>query len=214
LIGLIALFTLFFIKEVAVAIDKESLSFAKLKDFSGRFKTYIFSVFILSAGSLPLAVLLLKTQDLGLVLATIPLYYMVYNITYAIFSFAAGKAADKIGDQAVLISGYIFLILGYLVLGYAGGVSSLIIGFALVGLFSALTDGIHRSYTAHLTVEENRSGAYGYLNGISGFGALFAGILGGYLWQHFGSAAALTASALMVFIGLIIFTATQYKKIA
>ena len=118
------------------------------------------------------------------------------------------------GDNRVIILGYILLILGYLVLNYSNSAESLIWGFALIGLFGALTDGIHRSYTANLTTPEHRSSAYGYLNGISGFGSLAAGIIGGYLWQYFGSSASLTTSGIVLVLGLVLFTATQYKKIA
>ena len=213
LVGLIAIFSLFFVKEVSAVARNGDFKLARLKDFSSRFKIYIFSVFILSAGSLPVAVLLLKTQDLGMIIAYIPLYYMVYNISFTIFSYLAGRAADKWGDSRVIILGYILLILGYMVLIYTNSAISLIFGFLLIGLFGALTDGIHRSYTANLTTPEHRSSAYGYLNGISGFGSLAAGIIGGYLWQYFNSSTALAASGLIVLLGLILFIATQTKKI-
>ncbi|HEY4715035.1 MAG TPA: MFS transporter, partial [Candidatus Paceibacterota bacterium] len=49
LVGLIAIFSLFFVKEVSAVARNGDFKLARLKDFSSRFKIYIFSVFILSA---------------------------------------------------------------------------------------------------------------------------------------------------------------------
>ena len=91
---------------------------------------------------MPLAILLLKTKDLGLALASIPLYYTISNIAYAIFSGVAGRYADKFGANKILVGGYLSLILGYITLMNATSVPILILGFLFVGLFSALTDGV------------------------------------------------------------------------
>ncbi len=210
-VGILAVFSLIFVKEVAKVIRDGDYKIARLCDFSFKFKMYILSVFILSAGSLPLAILLLRILDLNLSIALIPIYYMISNIASVIFSTWAGKMADKFGGSRIIISGYIFLILGYIVLGLANSMPALIFGFILIGIFSALTDGIQRSHTANLTSEEMRSSAYGFLNGVSGFGALVAGIFGGYTWQHFGNGIAFIAGGLLVVLGLAIFIITQSR---
>jgi MFS family permease len=212
LVGILALATLFFIKETVGAIKAKNLNLKNWATFSPKFKSYLFSSFILSIGTLPIAVLLLKTKDLGLLVASIPLYYMISNIAFAVFSYVAGRYADKIGAGKVLIGGYLFLILGYAVLMQASGVLTLILGFILIGFFFALTDGIHRSYTAHLTPEATRASAYGWLNGLSGLGALLAGIIGGYLWQRIGDGKTLLIGSVIVIVGLFIFCLTQFKK--
>ena len=211
--GLLALATLFFVKETIGAVNANHLNLKNWRQFSPKFKSYLFSAFILSIGTLPLAVLLLKTESVGLLLASIPLYYMVSNIAYAFFSIAAGKYADKIGANKVLIGGYFLLIIGYIVLSHAASIVGLLAGFALLGMFLAATDGIHRSYTAHLTEEGTRASAYGWLNGLSGIGALIAGILGGYLWQTIGNEKTLLFGSVIVIIGLLFFSFSQLKKI-
>jgi MFS family permease len=210
--GLFAIATLFFVKEVSGAIQSKKLNLKNWSAFSPKFKNYLFSVAILSVGTLPISILLLKTADLGLMLASIPLYYMISNIAFAIFSIIAGKYADRFGAGKIIVGGYLFLILSYLVLMWTDGLSTLIFGFILVGLFYALTDGIHRSYAAHLTEETNRASAYGWLNGLSGLGALFAGVLGGYLWQTIGDGKTLLFGALIVVIGLLFFLFSQFRK--
>ena len=66
--------------------------------FSRRVYGYLVSIFILSIGTLPMAVLLLKTRDLSIAIASIPLFYAISNISYALFSWPAGRAADSLGN--------------------------------------------------------------------------------------------------------------------
>jgi len=130
------------------------------------------------------------------------LFYMVYNVSYAAFSFSAGKLSNRVGAKIVIVCGYLLLVAGYAVLGAAVSLWSLMAGFFLLGFFPALTDGVQRSFAAQLSGAELRGGAFGLLNAANGFGLLFAGIGGGYLWQAFNSATALVAAAAVVLIGL------------
>lgn len=205
-VGILALLTLFFISDVAVsAASKRAGFFVSFKELPPRFKFFLLSVFVLSIGSLPLAVILLKTQSIGLVIADIPLFYMVYNISYAGFSYSAGAMSDRIGARTTIFAGYLFLIVGYAVVGFAQSVWTLLIGFLLLGLFPALTDGVQRSLAAQLTEEGLRGGGFGWLNAAAGLGALLAGIGGGYLWQAYGPATAFMVASAVVCTGLVLF---------
>ncbi len=203
-VGLAAIFSLVLVKDIRQVLDvkKNSTSFPPL---SRRFKIYIASIFILSSGALPVGVLLFKTQDLGLSVADIPLFYMIYSVAYALFSWPAGRIADKWGGSRVIIVGYLLLIAGYVTLMFSSDIAILIAGFLLVGTFSALTDGVQRSYLSFLVDESQRGIAYGYLNAAIGFGALLAGAVGGYLWQSFSDRSAFMISAGVVLVGLAMF---------
>jgi MFS family permease len=201
ILGLAAVASLAFVTDILRAVRLER-GRAALRSFSWQARLYLVAVFVLSIGGLPLGVLLFKTQDLGIGVASIPLFYAIYNVTYAGFSWPAGRMADQIGTRRVIVVGYGFLILAYVVLSLASAVWILVIGFLLLGLFSALTDGVQRSYLSNLVAEEKKGAAYGYLNGAVGFGALIAGVGGGYVWQHFGDTIALLVAAGVVLAGL------------
>jgi MFS family permease len=170
-------------------------------------RLYLLAVALLSTGSLPMGVLLFKTQDLGIAGAAIPLFYAVYNVTYAAFSWPAGRLADRIDTGLVIVLGYALLIVAYVVLSFASAVWILVVGFLLLGGFSAFTDGVQRSYLSHLVDEEHKGTAFGYLNGAVGLGVLLAGVAGGYLWQHAGDRVTLLVAATVVLCGLIVFGA-------
>jgi MFS family permease len=173
--------------------------------FSRRVYGYLVSVFTLSIGTLPMAVLLLKTRDLSISIASIPLFYAISNISYALFSWPAGRAADIWGTEKIIVIGYGFLILGYLVLVASSSSAVLAVGFLLVGVFSAFTDGVQRSHLSDLVEDRYRGTAYGYLNAAVGFGALIAGVAGGYVWQQFSDTTALLAGACVIALGLAVF---------
>lgn len=208
-VGLFALLSLVFVSDVTGAgTGRRAELVFSFKRLSRQFKVFLLSIFILSAGSLPVAVVLLKTESLGLVIADVPLYYMLYSVSYAGFSMSAGKLSDKIGARPVIFIGYTVLIGSYVVLDLAQGAWTLGLGFLIFGLFPALTDGVQRSLASQLTTEDVRGGGLGWLNASVGFGALVAGIGGGYLWQAYGPTLAFLAGAIIVLAGLALFAAS------
>lgn len=212
-VGLITILTLFFISDVALAHGAEKARIASaFKNLSWRFKLFIFSIVVLSIGSLPIAVMLLKTESIGLIIADIPLFYMIYNLSYAGFSMTAGKMSDRFGARTIIVIGYIILLVGYFFLNGAQSPWTLTGSFLLLGLFPALTDGVQRSLASQLSTAELRGGALGLLNAGVGIGALIAGIGGGYLWQAYGPAAAFLASGAMVIAGLILFLFSSVRR--
>ncbi len=146
-----------------------------------------------------------ENRDLGVAIASIPLFYAISNISYALFSWPAGRAADAWGTGRILVIGYAFLILAYLVLVASSSPAVLAVGFLLVGIFSAFTDGVQRSHLSHLVEDRYRGTAYGYLNAAVGFGALISGIAGGYVWQQLSDTTALIAAACVIALGLAVF---------
>ena len=205
-VGILAIMSLLFIKDVIVPVGaKQTRLAASFTGFSASFKLYLVAIFVLSIGSLPVAVILLKTESIGLVIADIPLFYMVYNVSYAGFAMAAGKASDRIGARTVILVGYAVLLLSYFLLNIAHAIWPLVLGFLVLGLFPALTDGVQRAYASTLTSEDLRGSGLGWLNAANGFGALVAGVGGGYLWQAHGPTVALLAACAAVVTGLVLF---------
>ena len=71
---------------------------------------------------------------------------MVYILSYAGFSMAAGKMSDRLGARSVICLGYATLLIGYFVLNGAHSPWPLAGGFLILGLFPALTAGVGGGY--------------------------------------------------------------------
>ncbi len=214
LVGIIAIFTLFFISDVTLKIkNKQATIFNSFKRQSLQFKLFLSSVLLLSVGSLPVAIILLKTTSIGLSITNIPLFYMIYNLSYACFSMSAGKISDKIGARAVIFSGYFVLLVSYILLYSASLTWVLILSFLILGLFPALTDGVQRSLASQLSSEETRGGALGLLNASVGLGAIVAGIGGGFLWQFFSPATTFLVAGIIIVGGLILLYFSSMARI-
>jgi MFS family permease len=210
-IGLVAILSLGLVKDIRGIIEAKK-NLEAPRSFSLKFKLYIVSIFILSIGTLPVTVLLFKTQNLGIALASIPLYYMIYNVSYALFAYPAGRISDSIGSGKVIFVGYLFLILGYLILIFSSTAPILISAFLIVGIFSALTDGVQKAYLSKLVEARHKGVAYGYLSAALGLGALIAGIGGGYLWQYTSSITALLVGMAVIALGLILFSFDRFVQ--
>lgn len=204
IVGLLAVASLLFVKDIAGEVRKGNLSLDSISVFPADFKRYLIALFLLSMGSLPIAVLLLKTQHLGFSLASIPLFYMLYSLSYAGFSLSAGGLSDRIGSRTVLRAGYIVLLVGYVIVALANSAVVLAFGFLFLGLFPALTDGVARALASELSPEDRRAGAYGFVNAVAGFGLMFAGIAGGYVWEFFGVNYALLLGSAFVVAGVLV----------
>jgi MFS family permease len=211
-IGIVSVATILFIHDVAAESAPHGGVLAAFQGLSADFKLYLFAVLILSAGSLPVAVMLLKTEAAGLLIADIPLFYMVYNLSYAAFSYGAGALSDRIGARRMIPAGYAALLAGYAVVASAHSTLPLFLGFFILGLFPAMTDGVQRALASQLSAEGARGGALGWLNAAAGFGALIAGIAGGFVWQHYGPTAALSAAGGVILLGLLVFAGSMPKR--
>jgi MFS family permease len=204
-IGVLAVLSLFWVKEVNgifSATKQERHAGGRL---SPRIRDYIVSLFILSIGVLPVAVVLFKSLEIGFDVTTIPLFYMVYTLSYSAFSWPAGRLIDVIGSGRVIVMGYLMLIVCYTLLSITASMELLIAGLFVLGIFSAFTDGAQRAHISKHVGENHRGYAFGYLHAAMGFGALVAGILGGYLWENAGSSVALVVAVCITCAGLIAF---------
>lgn len=208
LVGIFSIISIAFVKDVPNGTHQSapSTGAVSLKPFSRKFKLFLVSIAILSAGSLPLAVLLLSVPASGMNIALIPLVYAAYSLSVTAFSIKAGEVADKIGTKRVIVAGYIVLLISYLIIAMLNSPIAIFGGFIVLGFFSALTAGVQRAYASLHTDPEHRGAAFGYFNAAIGLGSMFAGIVGGLIWQFYGAYMAILLAALVILVGLLVFT--------
>ena len=215
--GILAVLTFIFVSDVKKTSPEKTkpvpqpFSFS-LKEYSGVFKEYVAAVFIFGLGLMPLPLMLLKSQEIGLNGFSISLMYFVSNLTFVLFAIPAGKLADRIGDKKVIGLGFLAAIFSYLNLAFFSSAFSAVIGFATFGIYSAMTDGVQRALAAKLVPDDKLASGQGYLNAAVGLSSLLAGIIGGTIWTKFGSSPALLYGAVMMAIGLAIFIHLNTRK--
>lgn len=214
-LGLISVATLLFVTDIVVTKTEQGsklLSFSTIGSLPKSFRYYLLAIFLLSIGSLPTAILLLKTTSIGLVIASIPLFYMVYSISYSGFSYMSGKLSDEKGSTRILKFGYLALIASYTGIAFANSSWLLVFSFIVLGIFSATTDAAQRAHTSKVVDLSKRGTAFGLLNASIGFGAMLSGIGGGYIWQHYSPITALFSASIIVILGLIVMQISVITK--
>ena len=212
--GIFAVLAFIFVRDIKPKISDQplasgsdqpvKLSFS-LKSFSREFKLYLLAVFIFSLGVMPIGLLLLKSQEVGLGNFFMPLAYLISSATFVFFAIPAGKLADRVGDQKLIIAGFLMAVLAYLNFAYFATLFSVVAGFISFGLYSAMTDGIMRAFASKLVPENKLATGQGFLQATIGIASLLAGVIGGTIWTQFGSQPAFLYGAVLMLIGLGVF---------
>lgn len=133
--------------------------------------------------------LLLRTSAAGYAMQDVLLLYLVYNLSYMVSSYPAGRVADILGHRGVLVVGYGFyglVYFGFTLLSPSGAAWFPWILFFCYGLYSGLTDGVEKAFVSELAPGELRASAIGVHASIVGIGLLPASLLAGVLYQQCG----------------------------
>uniref|UniRef100_A0A7V3V0Q1 MFS transporter n=1 Tax=candidate division WOR-3 bacterium TaxID=2052148 RepID=A0A7V3V0Q1_UNCW3 len=180
---------LFFIRETCHPIPTltPKLSF---KNLPPKLRRFLIIIGIFALGNSSNQFLLLRMNKLGWSTLNILLLYLLYNLTYAIFAYPAGKLADRFGTRKLLITGYTLysaVYFGFALLNETGANSFLpYLLFLVYGLFSAITEGQEKALVAEIAQVNQRATLIGLHAAITGFGLLPASLLAGLLWNLFG----------------------------
>ena len=152
---------------------------------------------------MPIALMLLQAQKVGF--EAIPLMYFVYSLSFVVFAIPFGKLSDKIGERKVLIIGFLAAVIAYLVFIAFNNPVGVVLGFVILGLYSAMTDGVERALASKLVMHEELASGQGFLNAAVGISSLLAGVIGGIIWTFYGPVSAFVYGIAMMGVGLLAF---------
>lgn len=210
--GVIGVLLLFFlVKEKyspALSKARPKLSW---KSLDPSLKVFIIISSVFAIGNSSDAFLILRAQNLGLTVTMTILAYVLYNLTYTIFSTPAGIISDKIGPRKVLFSGFIIFGLVYLAFGLINSNWLIWLLFPIYGCYIAFTDGVGKAYIANLTTPENSGTAFGIFQTITGLCAFFASLLAGFLWKYISVGSPFIFGSIMAFVAAVLFVIMQKK---
>jgi len=141
------------------------------------------------------AFLILRAQDVGMQLGQVPLALVVMSLSYAVFAYPAGLAADRLNHRLLLLVGIAPLVAADLMLATADTSWQALAGCGLWGLHMAFTRGLFAKLVADTAPAQLRGTAFGIFELASGVALLLASVIAGGLWTLYGPAATFWAGA-------------------
>lgn len=199
--AIIAVFiAIFFVKEIRKKEIKEAEFKFSFKSLDVNYKKFIFIATLFSLGNFSYAFFLLRAQELGIALALIPIVYLVYNISYGISAFPAGKWSDKVGKRKMLVIGYLIFALTCLGFAFTSAAIYAWFLFAFCGVYNAINNVVSRAYVADLVTADKRGTALGIFHTFTGLALFPASFIGGILWNSFSAKITFIYGAVLAFV--------------
>jgi MFS family permease len=158
---------------------------AKLRLPSGFY--YVLAVVTLfSLGNSSDMFLVLRAGTVGIPVAQAPLLGLVFNITYTLLSWPAGKFSDRFSRSTLAAAGYFVFAIVYLVFALAPSQMAIWITMACYGLFYALTNPVLKALVVETVAPEVRGRALGIYFFLTSVTTLLASVITGELWKLYG----------------------------
>ena len=201
------LLLVFFVKETRkkTTTTEYKLSNFRWSHISPELKVFLLISFLFSAGNSSDAFLLLQAKNLGLTTTLVVLVYVLYNISYALFSVPLGKFSDRMGAKRVYSLGLLVYALVYFCFGMIHRSAWLWILFPVYGVYIAATDGISKVYISEFIHKEESGTYFGAYYTLTAIGTFLASFIGGILWSTIAPSATFLYGSAMAFIALLIF---------
>ncbi len=176
---------------------------------------YVFLVImvVFGIGNSSDAFLILRAQNVGVALLTIPLVYALFNFVYASASVPLGSLSDKIGRQKVIAVGLIAFMIAYLGFAFTTASYQIWLLFAFYGLYYATTEGVAKAFVADMVNPDYRGRAYGIYNTTLGLVTLPSNFIAGLLWDRVNPTAPFFFGAAMALIAICLLFLFYFSKI-
>lgn len=201
-----------FIKEAKVEKKVLNSKFC-LKKFPKTYYFFLFIVFIFTLGNSTDALLLVKTNEVGITAAQIPLVYLLFNAVSVIMAIPMGVLSDKIGREKLIIVGYFIYSITYYGFGRINTKIFIILLFILYGVYSAATDGVQKALVSDLIDKNYKGTGLGIYNALLGITLLPASVIAGLLYDKVNASAPFYFGSLMSFCAAVMMIVFNKRKI-
>lgn len=127
--------------------------------------------------------------------------YILYNLSYALFSYPMGVLADRFSFKSIIITGFILFAAVYGGFAFSPSIPVIFLLFAVYGLYAAATEGVIKAWISNLADSRHTATAIGFYTSCESISTLLASIIAGALWVNLGSASTfLTTSAIALLV--------------
>lgn len=147
----------------------------------------LLAVTLFSIGNSSDMFLVLRAESIGIAPSHAPLLGLVFNITYTLFSWPAGRLSDRVSRRVLASAGYIVFAIVYVVFAFAPSRAAIWTTMAFYGLFYALTNPVLKALVVEKVAPEVRGRALGVYFFVTSVATLLASLLAGELWKQFGA---------------------------
>lgn len=189
-----------FVRERRTPVNKQAISLRILK---GPFASFLAVMLLFTLGNSSDAFLILRSEDIGVGAALIPIVYALFNLVSAAAAIPAGRLSDRIGRRRTIAYGWGVYAFAYLGFALAQRAWTVWLLYAFYGLYYALTEGAGKAMVAELVPEANRGAAYGLYNASIGVMALPASLIAGVLWERVSPATPFAFGAAVAALSLL-----------
>jgi MFS family permease len=152
---------------------------------------------------LPETLLILRLQDRGVPVATVPLVWAGLHVVRSASSYPGGWLSDRLGPTNAIAAGGALFAAVAAALALELTPARAVAAFLAFGLVAGLTEAAERVVVARLSPRRTGRG-FGAYHALTGIMALPAGLLFGAVYQEWGGPRALAASA----VGMLMAAAT------
>lgn len=213
--GLIVIFFIFLVKEKKYEpvpeAEKTTLKLS-IKGLPSNLKLFILVSAVFALGHFGYAFLLLKAKSLGFSDSNSILLYVFFYIIYTIVTTPAGALSDRFGRRIILIIGFLLFAATSFGLIFANTLPTLLVAFAVYGVFFAMVDGVQRAFVADVAPKHLKATALGLLQTAIALTALPGGLIAGLLWDNFGQNATFIYGGTLSIISCLLFLFVKTKK--
>lgn len=130
--------------------------------------------------------LVLRAGNIGISASRAPLLGLVFNITFTLASWPAGKFSDRFSRSAIAAAGYLVFAIVYFVFALAPSHLAIWLAMSFYGLFYALTNAVLKALVVESVVPEVRGRALGIYAFLTSVTTLLASLITGGLWKRYG----------------------------
>jgi MFS family permease len=132
--------------------------------------------------------LVLRAGNIGIPASRAPLLGLVFNITFTLVSWPAGKFSDRFSRSTIAAAGYFVFAVVYFVFALAPSRLAIWLAMAFYGLFYALTNAVLKALVVESVERDVRGRALGIFAFLTSVTTLLASIITGALWKIYGPA--------------------------
>ncbi len=144
----------------------------------------------------------------------LPLLWMALHVVKSATSIWGGRLVDRFGARPVIGAGWVWYALIYAGLALATS-QALIVALVLVyGLYHGLTEGAEKALVAEIAPVEQRGTWFGWYHLTIGLLALPAGLVFGWIWQRWSSAAAFGFGASLALAAALLLLALRPARLS